>query len=119
MASIKAVSVPGFEDDISAMIADGKTTGPEAAVQIIAKQKAQMGDQREGIKKDGAAVNAPEAPTEAQGAGTEDPLASLEGEELFKAEFQSRKDIKAEYVTEGSYVAMRKRGEPCPAKKEV
>lgn len=118
VADVKAQSMPGFESEIDAMVADGTTTGAQAAQKIIGFQKGQMVQAKKDIAKDAGGVDVAEAATEAQGTGTVDPLANLEGEELFKAEFASRKDIRAEYVTEGSYVALRKRGEPCPAQKE-
>ncbi len=116
VADVNAQAIPGFEKEIAAMVEDGKTTGNEAAAKIVALQRAQMNVAKDGIAKDADGVQVPEAPTGPLGADT-DPLADLEGEELFKAEFASRKDIRAEYVTEGSYVALRKRGEPCPAQK--
>lgn len=61
--------MPGFDKEIEAMVSDGKTTGPEAAVALIDLQDKQRADAAAKLGKDAKGINVPEAPTGALGAG--------------------------------------------------
>lgn len=67
----QADGLPGFEKEIEAMATDGVTTGPQAAVNILALQKEQMNAAKDKIKKDAEGVDVKEAPTAALGAGAD------------------------------------------------
>lgn len=53
---VMAQSMPGHEDLIQTLAFDGKTTGPEAAVQILQAEKAVRGNQSASIKSDAAEI---------------------------------------------------------------
>ena len=69
IADVRAELVPGFESIIDEMVADGKSTGGDAAKAINAKHREQMKAAADKIGKDAAGVDVKEAPTGAHGAG--------------------------------------------------
>lgn len=50
--NVEAQSMPGHEALIATLKFDGKTSGPEAAVQVLAAEKAKKGDQLAALKAD-------------------------------------------------------------------
>lgn len=72
VADVRAQAMPGFEAVIDEMVADGKSTGGDAAKAITALQRKQMEEAKAKIEKDAGGVKVPEAPTGALGAGGED-----------------------------------------------
>lgn len=69
IVDVRAQSMPGFESIIDDMVADGKSTGGDAAKAITALQRKQMDEAKDKIAKDAKGVKVPEAPTGALGAG--------------------------------------------------
>lgn len=102
--SVQAQSFPGHEALIAEMIADGKTTGSEAAIRILAAE-------REG-KKTAIATFATEFPqsVEPQLDNSEDDSAKT-GEELWKAEWNSSASLRDEFSGEFSTYMSYKRAE--------
>lgn len=93
----QADGLPGFEKEIEVMAADGKTTGPQAAVKILALQKEQMNAAKEKIKKDAGGVDVKEAPTGALGAGSDGEATDFMS--LVKACMKEENISKAEALT--------------------
>jgi len=102
--SVQAQSFPGHEKLIAEMIADGKTTGSEAAIKILAAE-------REGKKNTIAnlAVDLPKH-VEPQFDDLEDDSAKT-GEELWKAEWDSSVSLRDEFSGEFSTYMSYKRAE--------
>jgi hypothetical protein len=61
--SVEAQSMPGHEALIATLKFDGKTSGPEAAVQVLAAEKAKKGDRLAALRSDAAAASVPHAAT--------------------------------------------------------
>jgi signal peptide peptidase SppA len=59
--AVEAQSMPGHDALIATLKFDGKTSGPEAAVQVLAAEKAKKGDQLAALRADAAAANVPHA----------------------------------------------------------
>lgn len=55
--SVEAQSMPGHEALIATLKFDGKTSGPEAAVQVLAAEKSKKGDALAALRKDAAEVS--------------------------------------------------------------
>lgn len=102
--SVQLQSFPGHEKLIVEMIADGKTTGSEAAIKILAAE-------REGKKNTIAnlAVDLPKY-VEPQFDSIEDDSAKT-GEELWKAEWDSSASLRDEFSGEFSTYTSYKRAE--------
>lgn len=102
--SVQLQSFPGHEKLIAEMIADGKTTGSEAAIKVLAAE-------REG-KKTAVATLATDLPVfvEPQFDGSEDNSAKT-GEELWKAEWESSASLRQEFAGEFSTYMSCKRAE--------
>ena len=54
--AVEAQSMPGHEALIATLKFDGKTSGPEAAVQVLAAEKAKKGDALANLRADAAAA---------------------------------------------------------------
>ncbi len=107
--SVQSQSLPGHESLIAQLMADGKTSGPEAAVQILAAERKLSADRRSNLAADAlaplpfaaatsaaedAAVNAPEADD-----------ASLPLEARCQAKWDKSADLQKEFSSFESYVA--------------
>lgn len=107
---IEASSMPGCEDLVAGLKADGKTTPAEAAVQILARVK-QSGSAASAVleKMDKAAEGVVSTPSgsEAPASVTSKPKASTPEE--WTAEWGASEKLQAEYPTAESYVATMKR----------
>jgi len=64
---VEAQSMPGHEALIATLKFDGKTTGPEAAVQVLAAEKAKKNDRLEALRKDAQAAAVTHAAAPAPG----------------------------------------------------
>lgn len=101
--AVKDQSIPGEEKLVEELMFDGKTTGPEAAVQILNRHKAKLANQSQALA-DGAAdaVDDVEPP-----AGAPD-LFKLPPEERAKAEWDTNSDLRAEFDDIEAYIAYEK-----------
>jgi ClpP class serine protease len=91
--AVEAQSMPGHEALIAAFKADGKTTAPEAAVQILAAEKAVLGAKAGALKADApAAVAHAAAPAAADAADASLPL-----DERIKAKWDKSPALQAEF----------------------
>ena len=98
IASIEAQSLPGHEALIQTLKFDGQTTGHEAAVQILAAEKAGQAVVREALLQD--------APKPLPPILAEFPSA-LSFAERCGQEWESSSDLQAEFLEAATYVAYR------------
>lgn len=115
---VLAQSVAGCEDMINELAFDGKTTGPEAAVKVLAKIKDKRENAASNLHADGAELSAVKPSAEAGGASVistdadadVDPEAPLE--ERAKAAWDKSAAIRSEYGGDyDAYLAFEKANE--------
>lgn len=98
---VEAQSISGHEALIAGLKFDGKTTGPEAAVEVLKAEKALRATTANNIIKDaGAPVNAVEPDT-----ASATPDANLPINEKAKKEWDSKPEIRKEFFSLESYTA--------------
>lgn len=106
--AVLAQSMPGHDAMIKALAFDGVTTGPEAAVKVLAAERSQRSNALDALKADGQklatipAVHTPAVET----VGTED--ASLPLEDRCKARWDKDKAVRAEFGSLDRYLAYEK-----------
>ena len=103
--SVEAQTMPGHETLIAALKFDGKTTGPEAAVKVLAAEKEKLGTMQANLRKDAPAPAAPAAPADAE---TATAHAAKPVEERAKATWDKDPGIRAEFPTYKAYEAYMK-----------
>ena len=104
--AVEKQTLPGHENLIASLKFDGKTSGPEAAVQVLNAEKAKAAVKAEQIESD-----SPEAvATAEQDIGAPDN-SDLPVEERAKAAFDSKPELRAEFGTLGAYTAYLKHNE--------
>lgn len=107
--AVEGAVLPGHEALIATLKFDGKTTGPEAAAQVITAERAKLGKRADDLNADAAAatttVTAPPAP-----AATTKPKVdpNLPVEDRCKAEWQGDRDLRAEFGSVEDYIAYSK-----------
>jgi len=110
IADVKAQLIPGHEALIDSLIADGKTTGEQAAIQIVAAEKQVAAGRLAALKKDGdlgvLQPGAPEPGTEAALAAAAD--AKLPVEERTKKAWDATPALRAEFGAYENYLAFEK-----------
>lgn len=112
--AVEAQTMPGHEALINALKADGKTTGPEAAVQVLAAEKARKGVQLATLRADAPAPAAATSSQDGQLSGdvtAESAEASLPAPERAKAQFDRDPAIRAEFGTVERYTGWLKHEE--------
>ncbi len=93
--SVEAQHMPGHDALIATLKYDGKTSGPEAAMQVLAADKALLNARHEQMKKDAPApVPNAAAPNDAANA---DANAGLPVEERCKAAWEKDADLRTEF----------------------
>lgn len=114
--AVQAQSMPGHEQLIATLAYDGKTTGPEAAVQVLAAEKCKLGKHLQDLQADAGEINAPPARTADIGAGEQ--LANLAGlsdeqvKEICTQEWQADKAgcrTRQGFMSLAGYITARKR----------
>lgn len=103
IAAVEAQAMPGHEALIAVLKADGKTTGPEAAVQVLAAEKAKGAAQLKGQIAD-APAPAPHAMAPVVTAHAAED-ANLPIEERCEAKWNQDPAIRAEFTNLEAYVA--------------
>ncbi len=112
--AVEAQSMPGHEQLIAALKADGKTTGPEAAVQVLAAEKAKKATVLTNLRADApnpaaaAANQSGEHNAQAEAAAAE---ANLPLAERAKAAFDRDPKIREEFGTVERYTGFLKHEE--------
>lgn len=90
---VEAQCLPGHEKLLARLKADGKTSGAEAAVQILAAEKAAGAAKEEALQLD-----APKpAPASASSTGEADEQAGLSAEEKAEKRWEKDEALRAEY----------------------
>jgi hypothetical protein len=109
--SVLGQSMPGHEALVQTLAFDGKTTAAEAAVQILAAEKAKRGNVLGALKTEGAQLAAVPAGSQAD-PGAADAAAGddsrLPIEERCKAMWDKSPAIRGEFATLESYTAYEK-----------
>lgn len=107
---IKAVEgavLPGHEALIATLKFDGKTTGPEAASQVITAERQKLGKRADDLNADATAANTTVvAPPPAAAKPKVDP--SLPVEDRCKAEWQHDPQLRADFQSVDEYISYTK-----------
>jgi ClpP class serine protease len=105
--AIQALAMPGHDALLAELVADGKTTAPEAAVQLLAAEKAANQTRAEQLR---AAAPQPVA----HAAAPDEPTAQdshLPVEDRAKANWEKDPDLRDEFKSLGAYTAYLKNHE--------
>jgi len=104
---VEAQSLPGHEALVASLKYDGKTTGPEAASQVLAAERAKRGDKLAALHADAAAaaVAKSTAAPEAKASGAHDarPI-----EDRAKEEWDASAETRAEFTSLETFTAFRR-----------
>ena len=102
---VQAASLPGHEALIATLMFDGKTTGAEAALKVLAAERTKRGDKLLALQADAAvAVTTAAASPDADAKGDE----TMPLEDRCRAEWQSDPSIRADFGDVDEYIAFRK-----------
>ncbi len=102
---VQAASLPGHEALIATLMFDGKTTGAEAALKVLAAERTKRGDKLLALQADAAAaVTTAAASPDADTKGDE----TMPLEDRCRAEWQSDPSIRADFGDVDEYIAFRK-----------
>jgi ClpP class serine protease len=106
---VLAQSMPGHEDLVNQLAFDGKTTGAEAAVQILAAERKTRGDRLTTARSEAPAA-APASTATTTAATPKEPKVEIAAHSSFeqvkeacKAEFEASADLKAEFTDLDTY----------------
>lgn len=98
--AVEAQALPGHEALINNLKADGKTTGPEAAVMVLAAEKQKGARRLDAMQADASAINVPATPT-ATGQAAAPKAAAVDEdlpiEERAKAAWDADGKLRAEF----------------------
>lgn len=106
--AIRAQALPGHEALIELLAFDGKTTGPEAATQVLAAEKARGAARLNQLREDPARAAVPASEPDPDGNGA-DPSAPVE--ERCKAAWEKDAKLRAEFGTLEAYTAFTRQSE--------
>lgn len=98
--SVQSQLMPGYEEQIATMMFDGKSTDADAALMIVQGEKKSLEAAKNSIKNTQDPV--PDAP-----APHKKSKANLQGEELYKAEWEEDESLKASFIDFENYAAFR------------
>lgn len=100
---IEAHALPGHEDLIASLKFDGKTSGPEAAVQILRAEQALAKNKQKDIEEDAPEVIDEIDDIKPSAKGDPNNAPELSIKDRAKAEFESKKEIRDEFRTLDAY----------------
>jgi len=107
IASVRAQSLPGHEKLIEQLATDGKTTGAEAAQAVLAAERSARLAHANAFAGDAPQpAPASSAPAVSAGAAAQDK--SLPIEQRAKAEWDAKPEVRGEFASFESYLALRK-----------
>jgi signal peptide peptidase SppA len=107
IAAVRAQALPGHEKLIEQLAADGKTTGLEAAAAVLSAERTARQAQATALANDAPqAAPASTAPANDAKASADDK--SLPIDQRAKAEWDAKAEIRAEFASFESYLALRK-----------
>lgn len=99
--SVEAQALPGHADLIASLKFDGKTTGPEAAAQVLAAERNRLGKRSSDINADAALLSTAAPSVAADPAGATAAAAAAEAdqplEQRLKATWDKDASLRAEY----------------------
>ncbi|MFM2126256.1 MAG: hypothetical protein RL328_2707, partial [Acidobacteriota bacterium] len=101
---VEAQSLPGHEALIAQLKFDGKTTGPEAAVQVLAAERSANQSQLAAIREE----RIKPVPAAVAQEGAQDDGADLSPEDRARAEWDKDASIRAEFAKFETYLAWHK-----------
>lgn len=107
--AVEGAGLPGHEPLIAGLKFDGKTTGPQAAEQVVAAERQKAAGRLAAIKDDGTKIVVPAAPSD-----TGEHAAANAGqsvEERCKAKWNADANIRSEFASLESYTAFEKNAE--------
>lgn len=106
---IEAAALPGHEAVIAAHKADGSKSPADAAMAIIAAEKASRGKQLAALDEDEKKVRGlrSEPANGTEPAPKKEAHAGLHGKALWQAEFAGSAELQAEFTSEAAYLAVR------------
>jgi hypothetical protein len=99
----QAAGLPGHEALVAALVADGKTTGAEAAVQILAAEKTKGRQHAAALRADAPAPVAHAASDDAGSLPAGAPI-----EEAAKAKWDADASLRTEFINFSTYLAYAK-----------
>ncbi|HMH17191.1 MAG TPA: S49 family peptidase [Burkholderiales bacterium] len=108
--AVEAQSMVGHEDLIAKLKFDGKTTGPEAAVQILAAEKKLLAGKAIDLRTD-APKAAPNAPAEGTSPVTQKVTVGMAAEDvevIAKEQWKADPKLKSQYSGEAAFIAYSK-----------
>lgn len=107
---VEAQGMAGHEALIRSLKFDGKTTGPEAAVQVLAAHRAKLGNKATDLAADASAmpVVAPSVDADAAAAAQAAADAQLPIDERCKKKWDADADVRAEFGELSRYIAYEK-----------
>jgi len=110
--AVEAQAMPGHDKLISALKFDGKTTGPEAAVQVLGAERQVRAAAASDLAKD-APPKVPQAPVKVEDGkpNTEEQDAGKPVEERCKAKWEASAEIRKEYGTLETFTAFTRANE--------
>lgn len=97
--AVEAQTLPGHEKLIAQLKFDGKTTGPEAAVQVLAAEKTVAAGRAGALAADGSQINVPatNTPLAAPAAGPTEDDENVPLEERCKAKWDKTPALRTEF----------------------
>jgi capsid assembly protease len=110
IADVRAQLIPGHEALIDTLVMDGKTTGPEAAVKVLAAEKVVRQGKADAFRADGnLGVNQPAAPAPGADAAADAANANLPVEQRAKLAWDKSPDLRKEFADNfDNYLAFEK-----------
>lgn len=109
IASCESVSMPGFEAIVNSMKLDGKSTGADVAMAIIAEQKKQQASHAKAFVDNAPAVIAAAPVTGFEVSAQDDK--NLPIEERAKAKWDASPELRNEYASFKGFLAVMKKEE--------
>ena len=99
----QAKGFPGHDDLIASLVSDGKTTGVEAAAQILSAERSKGAARLEAIKKE-----APKPVAHAAGDDIDSGASSLPVEDQARADWYAKPELRDEFPSFEAYLGYRK-----------
>ena len=99
---VEAQALPGHEDLIKSLKYDGKTTGEQAAIQVLQKERADKEALANALHDD-----APKPVPVSHGTENQDGSATGNTEEAWRSQYAKSADLQNEFVSEQSYLAFK------------
>ena len=110
IAAVEAQSLAGHEALIAQLKADGKTTGEQAAMMVLSAEKEKRKTRMQALE-DNSIKPVPPSNTDAEQFKSNVEDKNLPVEERAKAEWDKSPDVRAEFLSFGSFLAYKKASE--------